>query len=219
MERSAVEGLTHRLFEALRNRSGELAALEAEKSTGMRPTPRRIPQQGARQSRQQRARDFGMGSTPPQAQSSDDRCTPRPGTVASSHDRSLSARRLGGGRARSAHTLGVHSLSACRSCCDTGVDLAGQPCTCVAGPNLWGRTPPPSEASIAASQSPAQSMPQVFRRLTAPQSDESMGEAEADNAAPTQASAYLEALLEAHELATGQPATSSRKVYCEELDP
>merc|ERR1719410_2959698 len=62
-------------------------------------------------------------------------------------------------------------------------------------------------------------MPRVFRRLTAPQNDESMSEAEAHNAAPSQASAYLEALLEAHELATSQPATSSRKVYCEELDP
>jgi len=231
LDRSAVEGLTQRLFEALRNRSSELAALDAEGSTGARPTPRKTQQQGARQLRQPRNRDLGLGigSTPPLAHSSDDRCTPRTGTVASCRDGSLSARtlhpehrgRLGGSRARSAHSLGVHTLSTCRFCCGRGVDLTGQQCTCEAGkpglsgPSPRGRTPPPSEP--VAEVAPTQSMPQVFRRLTAPHNDENAGEA--DTAATPQASAYLEALLEAHELATGQPATSSRKVYCEESDP
>jgi len=213
LERPAVEGLTRRLFTALRRRKEEMTALEHEAkvrasrkasavsrgphSPGAKPQSRRDPQRlaagGATEEVQSPTRR--QGNSPRQEAQ---RAAPRGGVRS-------------GGRSRS---------------------LEGGP---------MGQTPPAERRSgggPSGGMTPRtprvenEAMPQVFRRLTGPEGSAagrpSISSVDS-SAGPTggimhgdagpEASAYLEAVLEAHEQETGHPATSSRRSPSEEIDP
>eukprot|EP00927_Polykrikos_kofoidii_P073730 TRINITY_DN6974_c0_g1_i1.p1 TRINITY_DN6974_c0_g1~~TRINITY_DN6974_c0_g1_i1.p1 ORF type:complete len:1118 (-),score=215.46 TRINITY_DN6974_c0_g1_i1:185-3538(-) len=212
LDRHAVEGLTHRLFSALRTRSGELGALLEAKAA--------------------RANSFGGGAR-----------GSRPMTIYGAGEKvrrdASSAERRFGGSATVPMSEDMVSPRIHRS--PYGARSPQQEPR-----RTRGRTRSP-EGGLAevASRSPRterHDMPQVFRRLTAPAGGVAVDElsrarvalASSPSQQPgpamslggimhndehgLQASAYLQALLEAHELETGHSAAGSRRFQEDEFD-
>jgi len=224
LNRPAVEGLTHRLFSALRRRTAEIADLEEK---DLNATQKCSPAQGTRRTRRPVRRD--EMSAPQEARSLPSEA-PTLGKTRSEDqlgrmpDRTMSESRQ---LARHSSARGPISASEAR--------LQERPTRSPRGP------PPVTRCD---------ELPQVFRRLTAPPlpgimpGDEvvrgaraaitssstqpggmwspppmTFGGIPASESGAPQTSAYLEALLEAHEDQTGVPATSSRRMLAEDIDP